>query len=766
MVAAAPSAPAVPPTHRGFRRARLQFQLVQLRKQWRVYYRSNYGKAGLYILVLMAAITVLSPLLILHNPNTFIAPPEDASSATVNLQTHLPFATMINGSPQPAAASALASSGSYLVYVTSASGVVDAVGLGGSSSTPAGQVFPLLASALPAGSQPFGADVFPLASLTTFLSNYSFGYHNYLLRGASGPTNSTLTLAEIEWSGRNGPGRGTPFATRQENLTINGSLLLPPVSSSPSTTILPAWGPFADSQAYRSDGLQPGYVFAVVRTPAGLFLNEYYDYPLSLAWSERLPGTGIPSAPDYVGSFFTATAGVTQTRVLIEQNSSILAYAATSGRLVWQANVTSPLDTRIGTIIPFDYQVGYLAASSVAFVALEGAPGTAETVSLDTGSVRLFATVPGGISGLTTSYGSSGLPTYVIVQTGTTAYFIVGGNVAALAADAVALPTGFGTFESNPLYIPDSGIADLTSSAGYSFGVSTSLGPYPIQWHIAFSPAAEVAAPILLINSATGRESIAFVTSSNELVVYAATGTDDNPLPPTFHAPSGNIYPFGTNTVGNDLFSQWAASFPYDWAIGLAVAGGIMLISVVAAMFIGFVSGWAAAFVETLTLVLFLTPGLALLIVVASIAGPSFFNIILVLTFVGWPFTALTLIGVVKSVRSRTFIEAARVSGAGTLQILRRHMLPNMTPLLAYFTALSIGGAVVGLSTLQFLGVAPLTIPTWGGMLQPLFDNFYLAAEAPWWIIPPTVTLTAFVFAFIFVSRGLDEVVNPRVRRR
>ncbi|MHB8352038.1 MAG: ABC transporter permease [Thermoplasmata archaeon] len=762
-----PIVPAEAPlTRGGFRRARLKFRLAQLRKQWRVYYRSNYGKAGLYILVIMAALTILSPLLILHNPNTFIAPPEDASTATINLVAPLPFATQINGSPEPASASALASSGSYLVYVTSASGAVYGVGLGGSHSTSGGKVFPLLPSVLPAGSHPFGAEVFPLASLTTFLSNYSFGYHNYLLRGASGPTNSTLTLAEVDWSGSNGPGTGTPFAARLENLTINGSLLLPPTSSAPPTTILPSWGPFADSRAYRSDGLQPGYVYAVVRTPTGIYLNEYFDYPLSLAWSARLPGTGIPSTPHYVGSFFSGSAGVTQTRVLIEQNASLLAFAATSGHLLWRTNFTSPLKTGIGSVIPFDYQVGYLAAGSVAFVVLQGAPGQVDTVSLDAGSVQPFVSVPGGITGLTTSYGSSGLPTYVIIQTGTTAYFVVGGNVAALGADAVPLPTGFGSFESNPLYIPDSGIADLTSSAGYSFGVSTSLGAYPIQWHIAFSPASEVAAPILLINSATGRESIAFVTSANELVVYAATGTDANPLPPTFHAPSGNIYPFGTNTVGNDLFSQWAASFPYDWAIGLAVAAGIMLISVVAAMFIGFVSGWAAAFVETLTLVLFLTPGLALLIVVASIAGPTFTNIILVLTFVGWPFTALTLIGVVKSVRSRTFIEAARVSGAGTLQILRRHMLPNMTPLLAYFTALSIGGAVVGLSTLQFLGVAPLTIPTWGGMLQPLFDNFYLAAEAPWWIIPPTVTLTAFVFAFIFVSRGLDEVVNPRVRRR
>ncbi len=749
----------------GFRRARFRFQALRMRKLWRIYYRSAYGKAGLYILVAMAVLTLLAPFLTLHNPETFIAPTEDTYSATVDLRTPLPFSTVANGSPLGASASALASSGSYLIYVTSATGGVYGVGLGGSSTTGAGSVFPLLGSAVPAGLRPFAAEAFPLASLTTFLANYSFGYHNYLLRGLAGATNSTVTLAEVGWTGPNGPGSGTPYAYRIENRTVPGTLLMAPVANSEPATNLPSWAPFADSQAYTADGLQPGYVYVVLKNASGIFLDEYYDYPMTRVWSHRLPGTSVPSEPTYVGSFFAASAGVTETRVLIAQNSSLYAFAPATGHLLWQANFSAPVAAAVGVVIPFDYQIGYLAATSQAFVALQGTPGPVVTVSLDTGTVHALAATPGPITGLTTSFGSSGFPTYVVLETPTTAYFIVGGDVGDLAADAVALPVGFGSFETNPLYVPDSGIAALTSSSGYSFGVSTSLGPYPIQWHIAFSPAASVAPPVLLIDSFTGVESIAFVTSTDELVAYSATGTDNNPLPPTFHAPSGNVYPFGTNTVGNDLFSQWMASFPYDWAIGLAVAGGIMLISILVAMFIGFVSGWTAAFVETLTLVLFLTPGLALLIVVANIAGPSFLNIILVLTFVGWPFTALTLIGVVKSVRSRTFIDAARISGAGTLQILRRHMLPNMTPLLAYFTALSIGGAVVGLSTLQFLGVAPLTIPTWGGMLQPLFDNFYLAAQAPWWIIPPTVTLTAFVFAFIFVSRGLDEVVNPRVRR-
>lgn len=762
-----PSVPESAAEYRRFRRERLNFRLGRIQKQWKIYYRSPYGKAGFYILLAFAILTLFSPLLTLHNPYYFFAPYEDSHIATRELSTQLPFSPVANGTPLTPTASALTDAGSYLVYVTTSSGAVDGVGLGGSSSTPAGHPFPLWTTPMPNGSVPFPAEVFPFASLSTFLANYSFGYSNYLLLGTTSATHSTLGLAQIRWTGPEGPGSGTPYLARPERISLNGSLLLAPDSDSVPTTTLPAWGPFASEDAYTQEGLKPGYIYAVLRAPGGgIYLNEYYASPLALVWSDRLPGNTTPSEPVFVGSFFSPPQGTSATRVLIEQGPTMFAFAPSNGRKIWQANFTAPLATSVGAIVPFDYQVGYLNSSSVAFVAQEGAPGAVDVVRLSTGTVLPYLTVPSAITGLTTSYGSAGLPTYVSVDTPTSLYMLIGASVGDPAPDPVGLPHGFGSFPYNPLYVPNVGMMVLSSSSGYSFGISTSLGSYPIQWHIAISPAAAISAPVLLVNSATGRDSFAFVSASGGLFVYSAAGTDINPLPPSFHTPSGNIYPFGTNTYGNDLFSEWAASFPYDWAIGLAVAAGIMLISLLVAMFIGFVSGVAAAVVETLTLVLFLTPGLALLIVVASIAGPSFTNIILVLTFVGWPFTALTLIGVVKSVRSRTFIEASRVSGAGTLQILRRHMLPNMTPLLAYFTALSIGGAVVGLSTLQFLGVAPLTIPTWGGMLQPLLGNFFLAARAPWWIGPPTITLTAFVFAFIFVSRGLDEVVNPRIRRR
>ncbi len=751
--------------YRRFRRQRLTHRLGRWRKLWQVYYRSPYGKAGFWILVAFAAVAVLSPVLTLHNPYTFFAPSEDTTIADPELARALPYSVTTNGSPLAPTTAAVVPAGSYVIFTTAENGSISAVAIGGSATTPAGKIFAIQDLHYPANAQVFAATSFPLASYETFTSASTFLYSEYLLEGASWNGTSHLGLSEVKWTGAgNQPGAGSPEAVSPASATLSGTLVTAPVSDSIAVTSLPVWGPFDSSQASAA-GLKPGYVYAETELAGQYQLTELYTVPFEKVWTVTLPGSGLPTAPVFVGSFFSYSE-TNDTEVLVAQNDTLYAYAPLNGTLLWQANLTGPVNPSVAPVIPSAYQISY-ANSNLAFLALGGSAPAVVAVNLQTASVQLVTPLPAPVVGIATSAGETGYPSSVTVTTASRAYFLNSPTAVAGPSNAIAAPAGFGSFVYDPTYDDAGNLMVLTGSTGDSIAVTATLGTDPIQWRATLSPAATaVSAPVIFLNPASGKNVFAFTTSGNRLEAFATTGTDENPLPPTLKSPSGNVYLFGTNTYGNDLWSQWVASFAWDWEIGLAVALGIMAIAVLVAMFIGYVSNWVATVVETVTLVLFLLPGLALLIVVAAILGASFLNIILVLTFVGWPFTAFTLIGVVRQVKARTFVEAARVSGARTMQILRRHMLPNMTPLLAYFTALSVGGAATALSTLQFLGVAPLTIPTWGGMLQPMFGNYYLLVRAPWWVWPPTIALTMFVFAFVFVSRGLDEVVNPRIRPR
>ena len=752
--------------YRQFRRQRLMHRLGRWRKLWQIYYRSKFGKAGFWILIVFAAITLLSPILTFHNPITFFAPEEDTTIASQELATPLPYSVTANGTPLAPAGTAIEVAGSYVLYTTTANGTIAAVGLGGSPTTPVGKIFPILSEDFPSDAHTFAATSFPLASYAAFSTKLTFDYSEYLLEGSTWAGSSRLVLTEVNWSGPNGPGDGVPKAGISSEVTLNGTLVASPSSDSTGGVTLPAWGPFYESTAYTQDGFKTGYVYAVTQVGSAIRLTALYTDPFAPVWNVTLPYSGAPSTPVFVGSFYAPPQDLSATQVIIAQNDSVFSFAPATGKLLWQDNFTAPIDTALAPVIPFAYEIGS-NSYDVAFVALGGTSPSVAYAYLSNGTTGTVTPLPAPAVGIGTEEGSGGYPAYVAISTVTTTYVLDEPGAVASAQNAIGRPSGFGDFAYPPIYDADANLFILDSSTGNAIAVSANLGVDDIEWRAYVSPAAATtSAPLFFLNTESGKLAFAFTTGTGRLDAFATSGIDENPIPPTFNAPSGNIYIFGTNTYGNDVWSQWIASFVWDWEIGLAVTGGIMLIAVLVAMFIGYISNWVATVVETVTLVLFLLPGLALLIVVAAILGASFLNIVLVLTFVGWPYTAFTLIGVVRQVKSRTFVEASRASGARTLQILRRHMLPNMTPLLAYFTALSVGGAATALSTLQFLGVAPLTISTWGGMLEPMFGNYYLLVRAPWWVWPPTVALTMFVFAFVFVSRGLDEVVNPRIRAR
>jgi len=740
----------------------LSFLMRNFRKQWAIFYRSNYGKVGFYLLLSFVIISLLSPVIEIHSPMGFFAPSVDSYVATQDMSAHVIPSGTFTGVPYAPSASMLGSSGSYLLYVGTPKGQVYGVGMGGSSTTGEGTSYLLANITVPSGSIAFSPSVFPLSSYQAFVSSGEtrLSYSNFLLYGYYG-NRSALYVSEVGWSGSL-PGEGRPFLFRNESFSLNSRILVPPVSSSiSSSTPLPTWVQF-DNAAAGALGLAYGTVYALSSNSTGIYLNAFSDYPLSSLWSSKLPLNVTPSAPEYVGSYYSP-GDIHSSRLIIEQGNELMAFSPFTGRMLWtQGNFSTSLNERIGVLIPFNYQVGF-SAETMAFVV---AGNTLYGVYLSNGTVVTVYRTASPIDSVATTLGSSGFPTSIIVITSTHVR-LVDGIGTLFHGGLLSRPLVYGSILYSPVYDPNTATFIITSTEGSLISVSSTGGKYAYNWHADYDAGVATSSPVLIANSRTGRFSVAILNAAGNLALYSTTGTDANPLPPTLHAPSGNVYLFGTNIYGQDVWSQWVASFPVDLEIGLLVALGTIIISILVAMVVGYLGGFVGSSLEVISLVIFLIPFIPLVIIMASILGDkSILNIALVFIAVGWPFTTFSLIGVVKSIKSRTFIEAAKVSGAGTLQIMRRHMLSNMTPLLAYFTALGIGGAVGGISGLQILGIGPLSIPTWGAMLGPFYANFFLVARAIWWLLPPTITLTVFIFAFVFVSRGLDEVVNPRLRRR
>jgi peptide/nickel transport system permease protein len=148
----------------------------------------------------------------------------------------------------------------------------------------------------------------------------------------------------------------------------------------------------------------------------------------------------------------------------------------------------------------------------------------------------------------------------------------------------------------------------------------------------------------------------------------------------------------------------------------------------------------------------------------------SIWNIIIILSFLGWMSFSRTVRSMVLSLRERAFVEAAKAAGASTSYIIFRHILPNVFALVYITLATSVPGAIITEASLSWLGLGDPSVPSWGKTLYD-FNVSGIAvskglSEYWFWIFPPCIAIMTLAIAFILIGFALDEILNPRLRMR
>jgi len=238
---------------------------------------------------------------------------------------------------------------------------------------------------------------------------------------------------------------------------------------------------------------------------------------------------------------------------------------------------------------------------------------------------------------------------------------------------------------------------------------------------------------------------------------YAIVGTP-------FEAPSSK-HILGTDDSGKDVFSQVIYGTQTSLAIGFLAALSITAIGIAVGVIAGYFGGIVDIILIGLIDIILVLPALPLMIVLAAYLGPSIWNIVLVITIVGWAGTARIIRSQVLSLKEFPFIEAARAVGSSPARIIVKHILPNILPLALANMILQIPRAIVIEAGLSFLGLGDPTHVSWG-MILYFAQNFGgFSRGCWWWIIPPGVSIVVASSAFIFVGQALDAIVNPRLRK-
>ena len=296
----------------------------------------------------------------------------------------------------------------------------------------------------------------------------------------------------------------------------------------------------------------------------------------------------------------------------------------------------------------------------------------------------------------------------------------------------------------------------------------------------AATPAATAVTPVTVTKVRPGREALYFARRNRKLLaglavvlaflVVAAVGpllTDHGPneyVGPPAQRPSSQWW-FGTTMFGQDVFAQFAHGLRSTFLVGL-LGGGL---AAVIGMAIGFTAGYRGGVVDEVlnmvTNVVLVIPTLAVLLIIATYLRVR--GVVPEAIFIGvfsWPWVARAIRAQTFSLRSRDFVDLARLSGAGGARIVFREIAPNMSSYLFMTFILLFGGAVLTAAMLDFIGLGP----TDGMSLGLMMNNAVLWSALPlgmwWWFVPPGLGITMIVGALYILNVGLDEVFNPKLR--
>ena len=222
-------------------------------------------------------------------------------------------------------------------------------------------------------------------------------------------------------------------------------------------------------------------------------------------------------------------------------------------------------------------------------------------------------------------------------------------------------------------------------------------------------------------------------------------------------------YLLGTDQVGRDLLSRLIIGARISVLIGLAATALNVVVAVLVGGISGFLGGKLDLAVQRFVDGWMAFPGLLLLLTILSIVGEGLLQIIVVLGIAGGISGSRVMRSAVIGIKENDFFVAAQAVGTPTSKILSHHVLPNiMAPVIIVFS-INIGGVILSLASLGFLGYGlPPTIPDWGGMLSR--DGRKYMEQAPWLALWPGLCLTIVVYSFNMLGDALRDLLDPRLR--
>lgn len=227
-------------------------------------------------------------------------------------------------------------------------------------------------------------------------------------------------------------------------------------------------------------------------------------------------------------------------------------------------------------------------------------------------------------------------------------------------------------------------------------------------------------------------------------------------------APPDRQFPLGTDRYGRDILSRIAHGTRISFEVGVLS----VLVAAVVGSLLGVVAGYFRGATDYLVMrvmdTIFAFPSILLAIAIAAVAGSGLTSVVTAIGIVYTPIFARVARAPTLSVKEQEFVTAAVATGAGTLRILLRHIVPNILTPIVVQIALSVSGAIVVEAALSFLGLGALPpAPSLGSMLS---ESRAFMELAPWTVLYPGMALALTILGVNLFGDALRDLLDPRQR--
>lgn len=233
--------------------------------------------------------------------------------------------------------------------------------------------------------------------------------------------------------------------------------------------------------------------------------------------------------------------------------------------------------------------------------------------------------------------------------------------------------------------------------------------------------------------------------------------------PPSIHGP------LGTDDAGRDVWTQLVYGARISMMVGFLAGFIAMFIGSLFGILAGYFGGRVDNLLMRITDILLVIPDLPLMLILVATMRQMDLHIsplivlVIVIGLLYWTSTARLIRSQVLTIKERQFVARARAIGAGHTHIIRKHILPQIMPLIVANTVLILSTAILVELGLAFLGLGDPTQPSWGTMLNFAFDRSAITNGAWWFYLPPGFAIVWVTLGCVLLGNVLEEMLNPRL---